>query len=138
MKIEKFRKLVACHTHTKFKTRTKLWSNIEKVHKATKFNQKAWPKPYIDFKSYKIIDSIKFYIKKVRKKIISKTIFSNWAIMRFSEKTMENVRNHGDIKLKTAEEGSNLISIRTKLSYNKKLSRQFISNRNERKTDTHE
>ena len=58
--------------------------------------------------------------------------------MWFSEKTMENVRNHGDIKLKTAEEGSNLISIRTKLSYNKKLSRQFISNRNERKTDTHE
>ena len=68
MKIEKFRKLVACHTHTKFKTRTKLWSNIEKVHKATKFNQKAWPKPYIDFISYKIIDFIEFYIKKVRKK----------------------------------------------------------------------
>ena len=46
-------------------------------------------------------------------------------------KTMENVRNHRDIKLVTTDKKKKLISFRT-LSYNKILFRKFVGNRNEK------
>ena len=50
-------------------------------------------------------------------------------------KTMENVRNHRDIELVTAEKK---ISFRTKLSYNKTLFRKFVGNRNEKDKSNNE
>ena len=46
-------------------------------------------------------------------------------------KTMENVRNHRDIKLVTTDNKKKLISFRT-LSYNKILFGKFVGNRNEK------
>ena len=46
-------------------------------------------------------------------------------------KTMENVRNHRDIKLVTTDNKKKLISFRT-LSYNKILFGKFVDNRNEK------
>ena len=46
-------------------------------------------------------------------------------------KTMENVRNHRDIKLVTTDKKKKLISFRT-LSYNKILFGKFVGNRNEK------
>ena len=46
-------------------------------------------------------------------------------------KTMENVRNHGDIKLVTFEKKKEAISFRTKLSFMQKIFRPFNGNRNE-------
>ena len=40
-------KEVPC-THKNFKTSTKAWINIEKVHRVIKLNQGAWLKQYID------------------------------------------------------------------------------------------
>ena len=45
-------------------------------------------------------------------------------------KTMENVRNHSDIKLVTTDKKK--ISFRTELSYNKTFFRKFVGNRNEK------
>ena len=50
-------------------------------------------------------------------------------------KTMENVRKYRNIKLATTERRRNF-SIRTKLSHYKDFNRKFISNRNEKKTET--
>ena len=52
-------------------------------------------------------------------------------------KTMESVRNHRNIKLATTEE-KKLFSIRSKLSYYKVLHRKFMSNRNEKNSNTNE
>ena len=52
-------------------------------------------------------------------------------------KTMESVRNHRNIKLATTEE-KKLFSTRSKLSYYKVLHRKFMSNRNEKNSNTNE
>ena len=52
-------------------------------------------------------------------------------------KTMESVRNHRNIKLAKTEE-KKLFSTRSKLSYYKVLHRKFMSNRNEKNSNTNE
>ena len=64
---------------------------------------------------------------KLRKKRSFKTNNSNF------QKTKKNVRNHRDIKLKANKAKKGLLSIRTKLSYNKFFSRRFIGHKNEKK-----
>ena len=46
--------------------------------------------------------------------------------MRFSEKTMENVRKHRDIKFVTTDKRRNQLA--SELSYNKMLFRKFDGN----------
>ena len=55
-------------------------------------------------------------------------------------KTMENLRNHIDIKLVTTDEKrSKLVSgFRIRLSYNRTLFRKFVGNRNEKNKSRNE
>ena len=68
------------------------------MHRVIKLNWEAWLKPYIDMNT----------AEKKCKKWFQKEFSSSWWITVFG-KTMENVRNHRDIKLITTESRRNYL-----------------------------
>ena len=65
---------------------------VKEVHWVIKHNQEVWLKPYIDMN--RKLKKVKNVFQKIFSKLVNNAIFV---------KTMENVRNHRDIKLITTE-----------------------------------
>jgi hypothetical protein len=72
---------------------------LMKVHRVLTFNQKAWLKPYIEFNTMKR-QQAKNKFEKDFYKLMSNYIYG---------KTMEDVRKHRDIKMKTSEKSAQFL-----------------------------
>ena len=81
------------YSHKSFKASIKSWVKTKKVHRLIQFIQKDWLKSYIDMNT-ELRKKAQNEFEKNFFKLMNNSVFG---------KTMENVRNHRDIKLVTSD-----------------------------------
>ena len=89
---------------------------LKKVHRVTQFNQKGWLKPYIDMNT-KLRKETKNDFEKDFFKLMNNTVFG---------KTMENVRNHRDIKIVTINKQRNKLASEPNYHTTKRISKNLL------------
>ena len=93
---------------------------LKKVHRMIQFDQEDWLKPYIKMNIDYRKDA-KNEFEKDFYKLMNKAVFG---------KTMENVRNHRDIKIVTTNEGRSKLASEPNYHSTKYISKDFFHNGN--------
>ena len=125
MKIEKVEKLVTnLHEKTEYVIPIRNWKQaldhgliLWKVHRAIKFNQKAWLKLYIGINT-ELRQKAENNFEKYFFKLMNNAFF---------EKTMENVRKHRNIKLVTTERRRNYLESESNFHATKFFSENLLA-----------
>ena len=89
---------------------------LEKVHSVILFRQEYWLKPYIDINT-ELRKNVKNDFEKDFFKLMNNSVFA---------KTMENVRNHGDIKLVTTEKRRSMLASEPNYHSTKYISKDLL------------
>ena len=89
---------------------------LKKVHRVIEFKQEAWLKPYIDMNT-KLRKEAKNDFEKDFLKLMNSSIFG---------KTMENVRNHRDIKMITSNKQRNKYASEPNYHTTKQISKNLL------------
>ena len=89
---------------------------LKKVHRITQFNQEAWLKPYIDMNT-ELRKEAKNDFEKDFFKLMNNSVFG---------KTMENVRNHRDIKIVTTNKQRNRLASEPNYHTTKYISKDLL------------
>ena len=124
MKINKFDKLV-CNLNDKEKYPVHILAlkqalnhglKLKKVHSVTEFRQEYWLKPYNDMNT-ELRKNAKNNFEKYFFRLMNNSVFG---------KTMENVRNHRDIKLVTADKGRSILASEPNYHSTKYISKDLL------------
>ena len=105
-----------CHSYKSSKTSIKSWISTKKVHWVIKFYQEAWLKPYIDMNT-KLRTEAKNDFEKDFFKLMNNSVFG---------KTMENVRNHRDIKIVTTNKQRSKYASEPNYHTTKRISKNLL------------
>ena len=89
---------------------------LKKVHRITQFNQEAWLKPYIDMNT-ELRKEAKNDFEKDFFKLMNNSVFG---------KTMENVRNHRDIKIVTTNKQRNRLASQPNYHITKYIAKDLL------------